>query len=79
MHTILTVDDSRLARLTLRQLLESAGYAVQEAKDVDEALEQYPRTRPDLVLLDLLMPKTHALEALRKFRTIYPEARVVRP
>ena len=55
--TILVVDDSALARKIVGSILIAADYQVIEAKDGFEAMGQLEILRPDLVLLDLIMPK----------------------
>jgi two-component system chemotaxis response regulator CheY len=74
---ILIVDDSALARRMLRQILESAGYEVEEATDGAQALERYFLNRHDIVLLDNVMDRMYGLEVLAKFRELNPEVRVV--
>lgn len=58
-------DDSDAERASARRALEAAGYLVVEAVDGQHALEQYARERPDLVLLDVVMPRLTGLEACR--------------
>jgi len=53
---ILIVDDDRFTRTHLRRRLESEGYQVEEAENGRQALEAYARLRPDVVLLDIIMP-----------------------
>ena len=67
--TILVADDDRLVRITLRKILESAGYAVFEAKDGAEAIEVFRKRRPDLVILDIVMP---IKDGVRTFLEIGP-------
>jgi two-component system, chemotaxis family, chemotaxis protein CheY len=74
---VLVVDDSALARRTLRQILEPAGYEVVEADDGLIALEQYFLQRPDVVLLDLVMKGMYGLDVLKKLRELDPDARVL--
>jgi two-component system chemotaxis response regulator CheY len=74
---VLIVDDSALSRRTLRQILEPAGYAVEEAADGLIALELYSLDRPDVVLLDLVMKGMYGLEVLIKLRELDANARVV--
>ena len=74
---ILIVDDSALARRTLRQHLEEAGHTVDEATDGAQALERYFLHRPELVILDLVMNGMYGLDVLAKIREIDPEARVI--
>jgi two-component system chemotaxis response regulator CheY len=74
---ILIVDDSGLARRTLRQILESAGYEVAEASDGLNALERYFLERPDVVMLDLVMKGMYGLEVLTKLRELDHRAKVI--
>jgi two-component system chemotaxis response regulator CheY len=74
---ILVVDDSGFARRTLRQILESAGHTIDEAKDGNDALESYFLKRPDLVLLDMVMEGMGGMEVLSKVRELDPSAKVV--
>ncbi len=77
MAKILVVDDSNLARRTLRHILEPAGYQVVEAEDGIAALERYFLDRPDLVLLDLIMTGMPGLEVVAKLREMDPQARII--
>jgi two-component system, chemotaxis family, chemotaxis protein CheY len=77
MKHILIVDDSNLARRTLRQIIERSGYSVEEAKDGHEALEKYYLRRPDLVLLDIVMADMDGLQVLQKLKQMDPKAEVV--
>lgn len=76
---LLIVDDQRLMRDGLRTLmelepdLEVAG----EAEDGLAALEQYAALQPDVVLMDIRMPRLDGVEATRRLRQRYPEARVI--
>ncbi len=74
---VLLVDDSKLARRNLRQIIEPAGYVVVEAEDGMRALERYFLEKPDVVFLDLLMEGMHGFEVLEKLRQIDPQARVL--
>ena len=69
MKSILLVDDSRLMRLSNGQALTRAGYEVNMANDGEEALAMASAKVPDLILLDMLLPKLgghEVLQALRK-------------
>ena len=74
---ILLVDDSGFARRTLRQIVEKAGYTVDEAKDGMEALERYALHKPDIVLLDMVMDGMKGMEVLMKLRELDAEAKIV--
>ena len=74
---LLLVDDSRLARRSLRAILEANEYEVVEAEDGLIALEQYFIEKPDIVMLDLVMNGMYGLEVLTKLLELDPSARVI--
>jgi len=77
--SVMLVDDHPLVRLGMAGVVErQAGYTVvAQAGDGGEAIELYRRLKPDVVLMDLMMPKVGGLEALREIRLADPDARVV--
>lgn len=76
--TILVVDDSKMSRNMLRALVEDAGYSVvAEAGDGEAAIEAYKQSKPDLVTLDITMPKMDGIEALKHIIKINPSAKVI--
>ncbi|MBE9208205.1 PAS domain S-box protein [Nostoc sp. LEGE 06077] len=60
--TILVVDDDANIRELLRQQLENEGYKVREAKDGMDAIHQIKIARPDLILLDVMMPQINGFD-----------------
>lgn len=76
-HRVLVVDDSGLARRRARAILEGAGFEVIEAEDGMAALESYFVSKPDVVLLDLVMKGMYGLEVLQRLREIDPQAKVI--
>ena len=70
---ILLVDVSALARRSVRQMLEGAGYEVAEAEDGLIALERYFLAKPDLVILDLVMNGMMGLDVLQKLHEMDPK------
>jgi PAS domain S-box-containing protein len=60
--TILVVDDDINIRELLRQQLENEGYSVREAKDGMDAIHQIKTHRPDLILLDVMMPQINGFD-----------------
>jgi len=62
---ILVVDDERNIVELVRLYLEQAGYAVVEARDGQEALDQHDRVDPDLIVLDLMLPGMDGMEVTR--------------
>jgi two-component system alkaline phosphatase synthesis response regulator PhoP len=65
---ILTVDDDDRIRRLVQFNLQRAGYRVSTAADGLEALDQIGQERPDLVLLDINMPRLDGIELLRRLR-----------
>ena len=55
-RSVLIVDDESMARTLLRLMLVRAGFNVSEAEDGYDALEKIRKNRPDIVLLDVMMP-----------------------
>jgi len=65
---LLVVDDDPTVSDVVRRYLERAGYAVTLAGDGPAALEAVARSRPDLVVLDLMLPGIDGLEVCRRLR-----------
>lgn len=75
---VLVVDDDTLMREVLKALLREEGFlVVGEAKDGVSALAQLPRTRPDLVCLDVNMPGMSGLDVLKTIKSQTKDVRVV--
>lgn len=65
---VLVVDDDPTVSDVVRRYLEHAGYQVTLAPDGDAALAEYSRDRPDLLILDLMLPGIDGLEVCRRIR-----------
>lgn len=65
---VLVVDDEPMVREVLCRYLQRDGFDVAEAADGDQAITAIDEHRPDLVLLDLMLPKRHGLEVLEHIR-----------
>jgi two-component system alkaline phosphatase synthesis response regulator PhoP len=68
MKTVLVVDDERNIVELVRLYLEKEGYSVIAASDGEQALVQFDRADPDLVVLDLMLPKMDGFEVCRELR-----------
>jgi DNA-binding response OmpR family regulator len=67
-RTVLLVDDEANIALSLEFAMKKAGYAVQTVSDGEAALEAARQSPPDLVLLDIMMPKLNGYEVCRQLR-----------
>jgi two-component system, OmpR family, alkaline phosphatase synthesis response regulator PhoP len=68
MKSVLVVDDERNIVELVRLYLEKEGFNVVSAADGEQALVQYERADPDLVILDLMLPKLDGFEVCRELR-----------
>lgn len=77
--TILIVDDNPRLRALIRRLAtqKPALQVVGEAEDGAEAIRLVHLLRPDIVLMDLVMPRVNGLEALRRIKAERPETKVI--
>ena len=67
--TVMVVDDSLTVRRVTQRLLEREGYRVALAKDGVDALEQLPEVHPDLMLVDIEMPRMDGFDLVRHVRS----------
>ena len=75
---VLIVDDLPMMRQALRSVLEEAGYVVAgEAIDGNQGVLGYMQHKPDVVLLDIVMPKLDGIAALKQIIRIDPGAKVI--
>ncbi len=76
-HSVLIVDDEPIVCHSVRRILSRRNCAVEEAFDVDLALQKMQVGKYDLVLLDLKMPRRSGMEVLRSIRRQYPDLPVI--
>jgi len=69
--TILVVDDRANVRLLLEEFLSGQGFTVVTSSNGQDALELARRARPDMILLDIMMPKMDGYEFLERYRQEY--------
>jgi DNA-binding response OmpR family regulator len=65
---VLIVDDEPNIVLSLEFLMKQRGYETRVARDGEEALEEVERFRPDLVLLDVMLPRQDGFEVCQRLR-----------
>lgn len=68
---ILIVDDEADSLQTLQDILTSHGYDVVQARDGQEALDAIVKENPQLVIMDIIMPRVNGLEACAKMKSMY--------
>ena len=68
MKTILYVEDNEMNRQLVRDLLEGTSYRLVEAHDGEAGVAKALEIRPDLILMDIQLPRISGLEATRKLR-----------
>ncbi|NVN91075.1 MAG: EAL domain-containing protein [Desulfuromonadales bacterium] len=73
---VLVIDDDPVIRHLTRTVLEESGYTVNECPDGDIALESFLRTRPDVLLLDVLLPGKDGFSVCQEIRS-HPEGQNV--
>ena len=69
-HKLLLIDDSEDIRTLVGMILERDGYKVVSASNGKEGLRQLAKNRPDLVLLDIMMPEVDGWELCQRIREI---------
>lgn len=77
MARILVVDDEAPVRRALARILDGVGHDVVEAADGLEGLEVYGRERPELVVVDMLMPTMDGIEMINRLQRLDENARVI--
>ena len=77
MADILVADDTRAIRNALVILLEEEGHSVRLASDGEAALDEYRRRRPDMLLLDVMMPKKNGYQVLKQIRKSDPSLPII--
>ncbi|MFZ3014953.1 MAG: response regulator, partial [Nitrospira sp.] len=73
---ILVVDDDEFFRTFVREALEQVGFEVCEASNGAQALGQFASRRPDLIVMDVVMPVMHGFSACAKLRESAEGSRV---
>jgi len=77
MKKILIIDDSYFMRLALKKLLPKDKYEFIETPNAEEALKLYASEKPDLILLDVVMPRMRGPEFLKAIKKDHPDAKVI--
>ena len=73
LKNILVIDDDQLTRKNLKNILSEQNYTTDEAINGIDGLKKLKKLKPDLIILDLLMPEMDGFSFLEKFHEEYPE------
>lgn len=74
---VLIVDDEPLVRRALKRAFEKHGHQVVEAHDGKQAVEVWPLTKPDVVLLDILMPGLSGPQVLQVLKSDQKQGQII--
>lgn len=78
LYRVFIVDDNASVRTGIRKLLETSGFEIcGEASDGLDAVERAPEINPDLIILDVSMPRMNGLDAARKLHDIHPNVPIL--
>jgi len=74
---VLVADDARFMRQLIREIIEPEGFeVVGEAADGRAVVEEFAKLRPDVVTMDIVMPKRSGIDAVREILALDPGARI---
>ena len=76
-HNVLVVDDEPIVCHSLRRILNKQSCQVDEAFDIDAALQKMRLNKFDLIFLDFKMPKSSGMEVLKTIKKLYPDTPVI--
>ena len=75
---VLLVDDAAFMRMMLKNILVGAGYEIAgEGENGAKAVELYKSLKPDLVIMDIIMPEMGGIDAVREIMKINPAAKIL--
>jgi CheY-like chemotaxis protein len=74
---ILVIDDERLIRHVIKEMLEIEGYVVTTAANGKEGLKFYRQDPPDLVITDIFMPEMEGLETIRALQRDFSKVKII--
>ena len=77
MARILVIDDEKIVRDMLRNLLQHAGHQVTEAPEGEEGLRLYRAESPDLLITDVFMPGKNGIQVIEEVRGEDPDAKII--
>jgi len=77
MPAVLVIDDDPDVRDSIRQVLSRVGFEVTVAENGEAGIQAFYDQPPDVVIVDIIMPRKNGVEVIRKIRETYPGARII--
>jgi two-component system, chemotaxis family, chemotaxis protein CheY len=77
MHSVLVIDDEQAIRQSMWQVLTRTGYEVLTADNGVSGVHAYFEHPTDVVIVDIIMPRSDGIAVIRKIRARYPDARII--
>ena len=77
MARILVVEDEKLINIMFREALENAGYEMEAAYDGQEGMDKHRKQPFDLIIADIMMPRTDGVQMITELREQYPDVKIL--
>jgi len=77
MTRILVIDDEELARFTIREILETADFEVDEAENGRVGVDKQKATPFDLIITDIIMPEKEGVETIIDLKQEFPDLKII--
>jgi CheY-like chemotaxis protein len=77
MTRVLVIDDEELARFTIREILEGAGFEVDEAENGRVGIEKQHANPFDLIITDIIMPEKEGVATIIDLKQDYPSLKII--
>jgi len=77
MYKILIIDDETHILFMLKKMLERSGYETELATNGVEGIELFKKSKPDLIITDIIMPEKEGLETIREMRRLKSDLKII--
>lgn len=77
MADILVVDDEKLLRVYISEILQHCGHSVRQCENGADAIDSVNTKKPDIIITDIFMPQKNGLEVIMEIRGKYPEIKII--